>query len=78
MSGLILQLLTCSCAFSKGDYCTCIPQVLADKVAERKKRKADSLVEQQKLDTERLLTEQTKARNELESKQVCVIYLYFQ
>ena len=43
---------------------------MADKIAERKRKKADRLVESQKIETEKLLAEQKMAREDLELSQV--------
>jgi hypothetical protein len=43
---------------------------LANKIAERKRKKTDRLAESQKTETEKLLAEQKTAREDLESSQV--------
>ena len=45
-------------------------QVLTNKIAERKRRKAEKMAEQQKLEVDKLLADQAAAREELDLSQV--------
>ena len=49
---------------------THLPQVLTNKIAERKRKKAEKLAEKQKLKVDKLLVNQAAAREELELSQV--------
>ena len=46
------------------------PQVLTNKIADRKRKKAEKLAEKQKLEVDKLLVDQAAAREELELSQV--------